>query len=280
MTYIAYKGFTKSLQAAGRGPEKYEIDKIYSKNESIKNPTLCTDQGYHYCDRLINTFTYYPFSNYSDHRYCEIEVLGNYTKGGSREGWKNITTSFKIIRELTKEEILEISEKEKSEKKEWEFKQKQSEIPKNLKLDIVKEIQEKYPTVIIGGSVALFLHGVRLKRWAENETSDIDVTLPYYITLEGKKEEELEEADFDLDEILYEGNDFENSTMFLSEKGYVKIDIRIDPKSKYELINYEGFDYKVALLEDILEAKIRYAMGRSGKKHKEDIYEICGKIKK
>lgn len=62
--------------------------------------------------------------------------------------------------------------------------------------------------------------------------------------------------------------------------GNIKVDYRIDPKQRYEIIEYDGFKFKVSNLLTILEAKMRYAMLPNGKKHKSDLEEMVIKVPK
>jgi len=138
-------------------------------------------------------------------------------------------------------------------------------------LDIVKLIQQDYPTSIIGGSVALFLHGVRLDRW-KTAYSDIDIILPYYIPFEKLSNG----AEFTVEEDNSPSmSDFTDRFVLWSNSNPIKIDICIEPKAKWKYIEYEGFRYKVNNLENIWEAKIRYGK----RKHIQDLEECMLPIK-
>lgn len=122
----------------------------------------------------------------------------------------------------------------------------------------VETLQTKYPQLIVGGSVALFLHGVRLKRW-DMIKSDLDLITPYYTLIE---------------EGIYErqtnsGADFDYSVNING----VKVDVRIDPKARYEVIKFGEFSYKVAPLLQIIEAKVRYAL-KGNQKHVNDLNKM------
>lgn len=251
---IGYKGFKKGLicTAAGR-TEQYEIGKIHTKEE-LQNPPsdyprLCTDQGYHFCDNLIQVNPYYGLTN-PDNVFAEIEVLGKTTSDNE----KCTTTSFRIIKMINNEEILDAM------------------AAQNLHLEEVRKIQEACPTAIISGSVMLFLRGVRLKRWTTSDLSDLDIILPYYqdlVSLTGGKRNKYTPAKADKKKWKKSGSDFDNQEMVLD----VKCDIRIDPMATYEVIEYGGFGYKVSDLYTTLAAKCRYAL-QGGDKHIDDIEEM------
>lgn len=119
-------------------------------------------------------------------------------------------------------------------------------------------LQAKYPQIIVGGSVALFLHGVRLKRW-EFAKSDLDLIIPYYTLLEGGVSERKTKS----------GADFDYSVNLNG----TKIDVKIDPYSKYEIVDFKGIKFKVKPMLDIIEAKIRYALS-GNQKHIDDLNKI------
>lgn len=141
----------------------------------------------------------------------------------------------------------------------------------NLYISLIKNIQEKYPQVIVTGSSALYLHGVKLKRWKTTSSSDLDIIIPYYI-----KFEDFSEYSFSRESTAPESNDFDYGVLVSSRGNTVKLDIRIDPKQRYEFIEMDDFRFKVSVIETIILAKIKYSLS-GGQKHKDDIYEILGK---
>lgn len=141
---------------------------------------------------------------------------------------------------------------------------------KRMHLDKVKWLQDKYPNIIISGSIALFLHGCRSKRWEKTFYSpDIDLILPYFYPIEGEKIKEFWEEQHG------SGSEFREVYNFDG----VKLDTVIDPKQRYEHIKYDGYTYRVSDVLDIIQAKITYSKGVLGDpgKHKEDIYDFIGK---
>lgn len=236
---IGYKGFDKNLCCR---KEQFEVGKIYTK-PYVEVLKCCTDQGYHYCNNLKDIDGYYSFSG--DNRFCEIEILGKFTDNGN----KSITTSFKIIRELSRLEIDKILNKDR------------------FNLELVRKLQAKHPEFHIGGSTALYLYGITIKRWFESGyKSDLDLVTPYYIKVESDDNLNVEEIN-----AKPSGNDFDET--FLCNG--VKVDFKVDPHQKYEYVEFDGHKYKVSLLETIMAAKFKYALNRQNK-HKEDVREICG----
>lgn len=230
---IGYKSFDADLKCRGF---QFNLNENFSKSY-VGSLRPCTSDGFHYCNKLEDCFEYYP--NNGKNRFCEIEIIGHFKD----EGNKSITNAFRIIRELSKEEIDSTYYK------------------KNLHLDLVKSIHVKYPHFIIVGSVGLFLHGVRLDRW-KNNSSDIDIVTPYFTLLEkGDGLSSIQNA-----KDLASGNDFDST---IAVEG-VKVDLKIDPHQTYEIVEFQGHRYKVSPLTHILNAKLKYAMNGQ-EKHLEDI---------
>jgi hypothetical protein len=239
---IGYKGFDKNLKCKGY---QFKIGEIASKPE-VDKPRPCTKDGFHYCNKLEDVFAYYSLNG--SNRFCEIEVLGNFTDQGD----KSITTSLRIIRELPIREIID------------------KKCEDSMPLATVKSLQQRYPLTHIGGSVGLFLHGVRLRRWATNGIADIDIVTPYFILFESF-EDEKDEYEVGYIDGKKSGNDFDETFLINS----LKVDCRIDPKQRYVIIEHEGFKYKVSTFETIMAAKMKYAVA-GVQKHKDDIREMCG----
>ena len=75
------------------------IGEIYEMDGEIE---ICK-RGFHYCPRLVNCFNYYDFN--SNNKVAEIEILGDIKNEGDN---KEVTNKFKIIRELSWHEVLEL----------------------------------------------------------------------------------------------------------------------------------------------------------------------------
>lgn len=251
---IGFKGFSKGLMCKGYSSNHmtYELDKWYYK-ESKENPKLCSNDGFHFCRKLTDVFSYYS-NTVSTNEFAIIEWGGNCTHDGN----KSIATEIKVVRVLTRDEIDYIVEREKNmidvEKMEL-----------NLNLHVYKQLQEKHPFCFIGGSAALFLHGARLKRWQKGTRSDLDIIMPFYHPLQTDKEMSIAEC-------KNSGNDFDYTFKFESHDDFCLIDVKIDPKQSYDVIEYGGFKYRVSKLIPILEAKLRYAP--SNTKHMKDINDM------
>lgn len=247
---IGYKGFNNKLVCR---EQQFEIGSTYMKSGIMpgKKPRLCSSDGYHYCNNLMDVFHFYKDNG--QNRFCEIEILGEYNE----DDVKCVTTSFKIIRELSRSEIESI-------KKEAD----QKRIKDNFGIESLKEFQTKYPMTFIGGSTALFLHGVYLDRWRTNSQSDWDVITPYFILFKS------EVNGINYTHAKKSGNDFDETFhVDLPKGGYIKMDVRIDPKTRYEIVEFDGFKFKVAPLLTIVEAKMRYAL-QGNKKHEDDLKEM------
>lgn len=247
---IGYKGLSKDMvPSLGHGEKiQYVIGETYSKPEK-DNPRLCSNEGFHYCNELKQVFEHYPDNG--NNRFFKIEVLGKFTDSSD----KSITTSFKLLEEIPLTEVERIT------------------LDEYFDINLLKEIQTKYPMFHVGGSAGLYLHGVRLDRWKrKSSSSDFDMITPYFVLPEGKIDDE---------EIVYldakaSANDFDETFLV----GGTKIDLRIDPKQRYEIIEYDGFRFKVSNLMTILEAKMRYALTPFGGKHKKDLLEMVVKVPK
>lgn len=299
---LAFKATNKDFEC--HGPTKYELYKIYRKDELPKiQLNTCNNSGFHYCNNIKDVNGYFQLNHVN--RVFIIEILGDFKDDRD----KSITTAFRFLKEISEEvreklkelgsvskltnemfldnfiypekecdehtykDVLRKEILEEIEKKNKEEQTKligksvklESDYKSAMNLDLIKQIQIDYPLSIIGGSVALFLYGIRLERWLSYSNSpmsarDIDIILPYYIKLEklsnGTSVEICEEDTPSM-------SDFTDRLLI----GNTKVDICISPKTKYEYVEYDGFKYKVNTLQEIWEAKIRYGK----KKHIQDL---------
>lgn len=161
------------------------------------------------------------------------------------------------IDKTTGEAIFKSVEKSEQEKKD-------EKLDKLMLLSTVKILQELNPNLIIGGSISLYLQGVRLKRFQKGGI-DYDITLPYYQIL--KVQDGISIID---GEDRPSGSDY-GETLLIND---VKADIRIDPTQKYKVLEYKGFKYKIVPLETIIKAKAEYSLTKWGVKHKQDLQEM------
>ena len=124
-----------------------------------------------------------------------------------------------------------------------------------------KIIQHLPENSIITGALGLTLHGINLKR----NIGDLDIILPYF-------------TPFSSSDIYYNqypsGTDFDfGVTVTIPEVGTIKVDVKIDPKAKWELVTYNNVIYRVAPVHEILYYKAKYAK-KGNYKHINDIKNI------
>lgn len=131
------------------------------------------------------------------------------------------------------------------------------------KLDVVKEFQNKYPKSHVGGSIGLMLLGVNLYR--DLSKSDLDITTSENIQKEDIINDYEERSDV---------SDFDYAIQKQFESGfYLKIDIRISPEPQFDVVCFEGINYNVSKLKDILFWKKKFA-DKGVLKHKIDLITI------
>ena len=96
----AYKGFDKDLKCRDF---QYKIGKTYTMMEG--EPVKLCKRGFHACEKPLDCFGYYaPGLS----RYCEVELAD---VSGERSGdSKRVAKTITIIRELTKDEMHDISQ--------------------------------------------------------------------------------------------------------------------------------------------------------------------------
>ena len=87
-----YKGFNQDLTCRGF---QYEIGKAYKCEGGIE---LCS-KGFHFCRKLENVHNFYDLKK---SRVCEIEADGRIIDDGK----KSVCSRIKIIRELSRAEVL------------------------------------------------------------------------------------------------------------------------------------------------------------------------------
>lgn len=260
-----YKGFDGDLKCRDfqfTEGEVFEID---------GEPNLC-NRGFHFCTSLKEVYSFYGRGQKAwsgakrsekVNKFAIVEPLGKLLVGTD----KCCTNKLKIIKVLSEEELDAIDKQDK-----------ENYIKKNVFcLDVVYELQQKY-NFIIGGSVSLFLMGYTLER---NEGSiDLDIIMPYF--------QKIRSVDFS-DGVIREieefdakpsGNDFSSTFAVTTSDGrFLKADVKISPEQVYDVVTYEGRQYKVCELMSTLEAKCRYATG-GNVKHKNDILHLLGTKKK
>lgn len=135
-------------------------------------------------------------------------------------------------------------------------------------IEIVKDIQEKYPESCVGGSVGLFLHQMNILI-PTPPLGDIDII--------SKTEIRLDNSEIDSKN---KSSDF-NYSMFLNNNLSVKIDVKIQEGLEYDIITFNNFDFKVCKLYIILKYIYKYAINSNHfTKYHNKIAIIDGYIKK
>ena len=267
--FKAYKGVVLKkindvtiLKATPRGNSTYVFQKENTINDD-RPLSLCTNSGFHFSLKLGDAVRHVGRS--PSIVYYEIEVLGDFLLGKD----KGITKQFKFIRSISEREMDEIVMEEKI----------------NHVLSTVQKMQTAFPYAVLGGSLALYLYGARLERFREKEP-DIDLSVPFYYGFEELIDEPTSTTTDPFLPVLSMvtkpsvknknyGNDFDYS-LYVDDSD---VDVKIDPLQKYQIIQHNGFNYKVALLPVIIAAKAKYAL-TGNEKHNDDLLELISGIQK
>ena len=127
-------------------------------------------------------------------------------------------------------------------------------------IELSKHLNDKY-NVIIGGSTSLYIRGIDLRAMGNiyrDKPTDIDVVIPYFQLFKSSDSDDF--VAFDI-EHANSGNSFDYSVNFNNKisKQPCKVDVKIDPYARYDIVNFKGVDFKVAKVFDVLTAKIEYA---------------------
>lgn len=250
---IYYKGFDKDLKCRGF---QYKEGETYVYDQEI---SLC-NRGFHFCSNLKDVFYHYSKNGQNKFAIVEIPEDGKILISSN----KCCSNKLKVVKVLKEIEIEEILEKEKRD----------YEDEKVYCLDLVRKLQSKY-NMIIGGSVSLYLNGYNLNRDAKS--IDFDIIMPYYQKMRKEDFTDLIDGIEEFD-AKTSGNDYTSTFAITTKDGrFLKIDVRIDPHTKYDVITYKNFSYKTCDLMRTIEAKARYAV-EGNTKHKEDILKLLKKI--
>ena len=76
----------------------YEVGKTYKFNGEI----IICEQGFHFCEKAIDTLIYYPYNK--DFVLLEIEAIGEIVTDGE----KSVTNELKVLRIIPQEEYSEL----------------------------------------------------------------------------------------------------------------------------------------------------------------------------
>lgn len=270
-----FKGFDQNLKCRGY---QFEIGKTYTHDGGVDNIKIC-QKGFHYCKNLKDVFNFYTASKLTDiftdkptgknNRFCIVKAK-HHLGINFNQSDKSVTDEITIVEELPIEVVREFKEYLEKIKDEPEL---------VFRLEDVKIIQKAYPHFILGGSTALYLHGFNIER--KQEVKDLDFVTPYFTPINIKDfdpEDGVTEAD-NMSEAQPSGNDFDYVEGLVIDGSFLLLDMKIDPKQRYEIITHNGFDYKVSPWYPIIEAKMRYAQVNKDQKHKKDLINMFQLVK-
>lgn len=84
---------------------QYKVGEVFEKDAE----PVCCSCGFHFCVDLRHCFNYYSFD--PGNKVAEVEALGDIDSIESETGTKYCTNKIKIVREITWEEVLEMTNK-------------------------------------------------------------------------------------------------------------------------------------------------------------------------
>jgi hypothetical protein len=267
VTYVyGFKGFDKNLKCRNF---QFEIGETYLHEKGPTDLKVC-QRGFHYCLNLKDVQSFYSFSKgifdekNPNNRFCLVKCKFH---SGSQynQNDKSVTDEMTIVEEITRDTFQDF----------LDYLERKTCIPDHaFRLHDIKIVQKTYPHLILGGSSALYLHGFNIVR--KSTISDLDFVTPYYTPMnvkDFKPKYNVTEAD-NMKEAQPSGNDFDYVEAIVVEGDFILLDIKIEPKQRFEIINYKGFDYKVSPWMPIIDAKMRYAVRNNDPKHKNDLKDM------
>jgi uncharacterized protein YxeA len=251
-----FKGFNKDLKCRDF---QFQVGKVFKHEGKLK---IC-QKGFHYCRNLNDVTTYYSILPLNRFFIVKAKFHSGIQYNQSN---KSVTDELELIEEIP----LELLKGYKAYLKE------KTKDPDNIfKLEEYRILQTTYPDMILGGSSALYLHGFNIKR--DKKSPDIDLILPKYINFQLEdfsKFDHVTEVDNMVDSNS-SGNDFDYVAAFVVNGDFIMLDVKIDNKARYEIIEYKGFKYKVCPWNVIIEAKLKYTKNAgTGKKHIQDFKDM------
>jgi hypothetical protein len=125
-------------------------------------------------------------------------------------------------------------------------------------LDLIYQLQQKYKDLHVGGSIGLHLHGVKLSRFIGS--GDIDLC---------KAIDDINQKNCKIEHDGSSEHDFDYSFEFQG----IKIELNIDNKQAFDIIEVGGKAYRVSKLETIVYYKKKYA-NKGYEKHANDLLDI------
>ncbi|AGO47696.1 hypothetical protein Phi4:1_gp159 [Cellulophaga phage phi4:1] len=226
-----------------------EISTLGASPVEDKSLRVHSEEVIHYCDNFSDCQNWAKPKYHT--RFFEIQVLGRFKNELTKSG----TTHIKILKELSESDIKSLKEKAL-----------ENAVDTILGLKKLRKLQKAFPNLIVGGSISLFLQGVKLGRLTarDRDPSDFDLISPYWINLEDVGAELLDSKN--------SGNSFNETYTYEG----IKLDLAISNTSKFSIVEHNGHKYKVNSIFEILGHKISYATQKNGHKHRKDIMEIIG----
>lgn len=125
-------------------------------------------------------------------------------------------------------------------------------------LDVIYALQQKYSDLHAGGSIALFLRGIKLSR----PISEGDIDLCKAIDNINDKNALIDKC-----------GSFDCDFKYRFEYKGITIDLRIDKDQLFDEIKYQGRTYRVSKVSTILHYKKKYA-DLGYEKHAKDLDEV------
>jgi hypothetical protein len=251
-----YKGFDKNLKCKSF---QYYRDDINIETVVPKSGA----RGLHFHSTLSGCFDFY--SNNGENIFAEVE---SFDKIETNDGKTFATNCIKIVKILTKDEICKIVENETK----LTMLAKCESI---FNIELVTKLQQTYPNLIIGGSIGLFLQGIVLER----DVTDLDIILPYWDNIFNSEflqiidKSETNTLNVDTGTHIMSGADFDEQGTVLYNNLWIKYDLCVSPKTKFKVVTYNGFKYKVADWKDTLAYKLKYAKN-GNEKHNNDLIKM------
>lgn len=243
-----YKGMVRKPDGTYCRHLKYEKGLIYV---SDSDPKTCSN-GFHFCEKLHQVFPYYDHSQ-KDHVFFKVRAWGNvdYASG------KLAAQYIEILDEVDSLELLT------------------AKLKKHL--DDAYTIQKANKNAVICGSLALIIRG-----WIPyRPIHDLDIMMPYYSefmpVIKNPSVTLVEEIAYMADQFGESGNETMKMSI-VGEKGdTIDFDLFINPKETWNWITIDGRAFKVANVQMIIEAKMKYYMGGQHK-HGQDLIQIMKKV--
>lgn len=142
-----------------------------------------------------------------------------------------------------------------------------------IRLQVIRQLQNVYKRSHLGGSIGLYLLGYIVPR--DITTSDIDIIIPNFNFKLGKKTLEklhIEYYEDDLDEEYANVGIMHKVIKKIGPKYKISIDIGIETDQSYTDVIYEGHSYRISNLEHIVAYKKQFA--NYNEKHIEDLKHL------